>query len=421
MVKTRSLIPPPLLRRFCWALPGLLLAFLPGCVGEGKSPGAGDPAAIAPAAGSEAGPAASLEREDRKLASRIAGALDDRRLAAQVIITGVDGKGLLGESMGALLELVPAGGIMLFAYNLGTEQDAIPSFLVSVSRCIAGSGIPPFIAVDHEGGRVQRFGPPFRRLPAPAAYWDLAQSRGRDYALKAIEEDALFSGRELREAGVSLNFAPVAEIAGPGNQAFLGDRSYGPDAAFVTEAAGAFIRGMAAAGILCVVKHFPGNSGADPHRETALLAGDSAALDSMTAPFAALIRGGDPAGVMVSHVLAPGWDGERIASLSPFVMGDKLRGELGFTGIILGDDFFMDAARLSGLSPEGAAVEALIAGADMVMAWPMNLRAMQGAILSAVREGRLSREELREKAERILYQKIRSGLVNRSESNRKGE
>ncbi|MDR2402671.1 MAG: glycoside hydrolase family 3 protein [Spirochaetaceae bacterium] len=431
-------------RRFCQIrqigrfLSVLFLTILPGCTGEGRVvEGKSSAEAPSPAELWEAeSPADSSTGKDRELASRLASALDDRLLAAQVIITGIDGREVLGESMAALLEAVPAGGIMLFAYNINTDRETISPFLENCSRRIAGatviggdtgaagdgrdsgfgfSGIPPLIAVDHEGGKVQRFGSPFRQLPAPASYWETAQIRGWDYALEVIEEDARLSGLELRKMGITLNFAPVAEISTPENQGFLDDRSYGPDGTFVTAATGAFVRGMGAAGILCVVKHFPGNGEGDPHQETALLAMDSAALDLMIAPFTALVRGGAPAGIMVSHVLVPAWDAKRIASLSPVVMGDKLRKELGFTGIILGDDFSMAAVRSLGLDPGEAAVEALIAGADMVMAWPLNLRDVQRAIVSALRDGRLNRERLQEGAERVLCQKIRSGLIAREE------
>jgi beta-N-acetylhexosaminidase len=135
--------------------------------------------------------------EFRESALRIARALDDRRLAAQVIMTGIDGKGTLGKPMEALLRSVPAGAIMLFKYNLSIPREAIPPFLSACSALIAGitagdSGdgtapegvvpagasrdqlrprIPPFIAVDHEGGDVHRFGAGVKRLPAPASYW----------------------------------------------------------------------------------------------------------------------------------------------------------------------------------------------------------------------------------------------------------
>ncbi|MDR3336539.1 MAG: glycoside hydrolase family 3 protein, partial [Treponema sp.] len=117
-----------------------------------------------------------------------------------------------------------------------------------------------------------------------------------------------------------------------------------------------------------------------------------------------------PPMVMVSHVLVPAWDAERSASLSPRVIRDWLRGELGFNGLILADDFSMGAVS-SAKSAGEASVEALIAGVDMVMTWPFNFTAVHRAILSSLRNGELSRERLREAAERIIYEKIRSGLI----------
>jgi beta-N-acetylhexosaminidase len=131
----------------------------------------------------------------------------------------------------------------------------------------------------------------------------------------------------------------------------------------------------------------------------------------MVEPFAELIRAGPPSGIMVSHAVVPAWDGERNASLSAEVMGGRLRGELGFKGIVLGDDFSMGALAGSGFRPEEAAVEALIAGADMVMAWPLNLRSIHGSILQALEAGRLSRNRLEEAAARIIAEKLRYGLV----------
>jgi beta-N-acetylhexosaminidase len=112
---------------------------------------------------------------------------------------------------------------------------------------------------------------------------------------------------------------------------------------------------------------------------------------------------------MVSHVLVPAWDGERIGSLSPALIGEWLRKDMGFGGIVLADDFSM-AAAASRLSPEEAAVASIAAGADMVMAWPMNLLKLRGAILKALEEGRLSRSRLEEAAARIIAEKIRLGL-----------
>jgi beta-N-acetylhexosaminidase len=168
------------------------------------------------------------------------------------------------------------------------------------------------------------------------------------------------------------------------------------------------MRGMKAAGISCVVKHFPGNAG-DPHLETPLMRGGAESLRKAAAPFAALISGsgGGPAAVMVSHIVVPAWDAGKNASLSEVVMKEKLRGEFGFGGIILADDFSMGAIS-GGYDTAEKSREALAAGADMVMAWPRNLVSVHGAILAALEDGRLPRARLEDAASRIVREKLRS-------------
>lgn len=344
-------------------------------------------------------------------ATKIAASMDERFLASQVLITGLDGKSSLSPAMEALLGEIPPGGIMLFKYNLASGKDDVRSFLSLSSDLVSeASGVAPFVAVDHEGGLVHRFGPGVAKLPAAFSFWELAQEEGPEAALDILEREVSASALEIRDLGVTMNFAPVAEVLNDDNRDFLETRSYGPDPAFTERAASVFVRAMDAAGVACVVKHFPGNTG-DPHGGPALLEADRAALDRMTAPFAGMIRGLRPAALMVSHVVVPAVDGERNASLSPLVMMGWLREELGFQGILITDDFSMAAVSSSGLGPEDAAVEALIAGADMVMTWPGNIAPVHRAILFALEEGRLPRQRLREAARRIIAEKIRCGLV----------
>jgi beta-N-acetylhexosaminidase len=359
-------------------------------------------------------------------AAHLAASLDDRLLAAQVLMSGIDGKTpALSDAMKTLLRNSPPGGIMLFKYNLDTEKETIRAFLDACSAYIAATfsqqeellPISPFVAVDHEGGAVHRFGPEVRRLPEPAWFWESAQNQGRDYALKELEARAQCSGEEIRALGITMNLAPVAEILDEENRLFLEARSYGPDPDFTEAAVQAFIRGMKAAGITCVVKHFPGNTGTDPHKGRAILSADREALNRMIQPFAGVIRNTQPPAIMVSHIVVPAWDRERNASLSPKVIKDWLRGKLGFTGIVMGDDFSMGAVADSGLSLEDAVVEALNAGVDMVMTWPRNLRGVHEAILTALQEGRLPRERLKEAVERILVEKIRYGLIQEKKEN----
>jgi beta-N-acetylhexosaminidase len=367
----------------------------------------------------------------KERAARIAAALDNRLLAAQVIISGVDGRERLGRDMRTLLEECPAGGIMLFRYNLDANNEAIRTFVAEAVSLIATGAlvnaqrtggtypsIPPFVAVDHEGGAVNRFKPGVADLPPARSYWEAAQNGGRDAAIAQIEADSFRAGIAINRLGVTVNFAPVAELLTDNNRAFLDDRSYGPDPDFCAGAAGAFIRGMERAGVLCAVKHFPGSAGPDPHRRPSTLGGGKAELDELAAPFAVLVSGGQARMVMVSHSTVPALDSANIASLSAAVMGGWLRDELGFEGIIICDDFSMAAAAGRGAAdggpprPEEAVVRALAAGADMALVWPPDLRRVHRAILAALDDGRLERERLREAAARIIFEKIRMGLID---------
>jgi beta-N-acetylhexosaminidase len=316
--------------------------------------------------------------------------------------------------MEALLRDISPGGIMLFKMNLALDKERIPGFLQTVSDLAAEGtgGIRPFMAVDHEGGLVHRFGDGVERLPPPLSFWDSVQSNGREAALQRIEEGAGRSGKELKSLGINLNLAPVAEILNDENQRFLEDRSYGRDGDFVAAAAVAFIRGMDAAGIACAVKHFPGNSSADPHSAQAVLTADRETLDRMVRPFGDIIREVNPAGVMVSHVIVDAWEPGVHASRSPAVISGWLRDGLGYRGIILGDDFSMGAISAAGLREEEAIVDALNAGVDMVMTWPRNLARVHRSILKALDEGRITRKRLEEASARILYEKIRYGLAD---------
>jgi beta-N-acetylhexosaminidase len=312
---------------------------------------------------------------------------------------------------------------MLFRYNLDSEKDEVRALLRECSAIVSEAGmngIPPFIAVDHEGGDVHRFGPGVERLPGAASYRKIALEQGtlqgRNAALARVEADARRSGQEIRALGITMNLAPVAEILTTENEAFLSERSYGSDAGFTRDAAAAFIRGMAASGVACIAKHFPGNSSGDPHQEKTILRVDREALDSLASPFAVLINAPAsqncrPAGIMISHCIAEARDPIRNASLSPLIMRDWLRDELGFEGIALGDDFSMPAIALSGMGVEEAAVAALKAGLDMVMVWPKDIISVHGAITGALDSGGLSRERLREAVTRILCEKLRFGLV----------
>jgi len=344
----------------------------------------------------------------RLRAFEIASSLDDNLLAAQVLISGIDGRGGLQPQMESLFTDHPTGGVMLFRYNLNTPNDSIRDFLSQVSTLInEKSGVAPFIAVDHEGGTVYRFQNGVAALPAASSYWEASLSQDRETALQKIFNDVFRSGFEIKQLGINMNFAPVAEYLTDNNRKFLESRSYGPEPSFAAEAAAVFISAMEQAGVMCVVKHFPGSAGPDPHYSFSVINGDKDELDELVFPFAYVFKNGARA-VMAAHTIIPEMD-DKIASLSQVVMRNWLRRELKFDGIIISDDFTMAAA--GSTSPEEAAILSIAAGADMVLVWPGNLARTHAAFIAAIEEGRLSRERLIDAAARIIYEKQRLGLM----------
>ena len=343
----------------------------------------------------------------RERARAITASLDDSSLAAQVLLTGIEGRQALSPAMRNILRRIPAGGIMLFRYNLDTTKNDIRNLLSEASALITGrNGIAPYIAVDHEGGLVHRFGTLAERPPSAYSFWELAQVSGLEAALLDAETIYRRSAMEIRELGINMVLGPVVEILNSENRAFLDTRSYGPDVEFTQAAASAYVRAMNAAGIASVLKHFPGNTGVDPHHGSSVLNADRAALNELAEPFAGIIRELSPPAVMVSHVMVPALDSRANASLSRPVIEGWLREELGFQGIVIADDLAMGA-----VVSRDAIVEALLAGVDMIMVWPQSITSAHNAILNALQNGRLPRIRLEQAAERIIAEKLRYGLV----------
>lgn len=357
---------------------------------------------------------AALATQIMQAAKKIAAELSDIELAGQVIMTGVDaapGIGVSREEQARLARIKP-GAIMLFRKNLNKDDAACRAMTAKLAAAAALPDLPPFIAVDQEGGAVERVKSASARLPSPASYAELIADKGEAAVLDAIRRDAEKSARHLFSIGITLNLAPVAEPLNNENKKFLKDRAYG-DAAWTAKAAAAFIQGMKAGGVACVAKHFPGNTGVDPHRALPVIRGSAAELDAQIAPFRALSS--SAAGIMAAHSVAAAWDAKRGASISPIVIQKKIKDEMSFAGFVLADDFSMGAASSGGLAENGLAkgnldaaktIASLAAGADMIMAWPANVSADNSAILKALETGVLTRERLRDAASRIIAQKL---------------
>jgi beta-N-acetylhexosaminidase len=259
-----------------------------------------------------------------------------------------------------LLQHPLVGGVILFTRNY---QD--PQQLTRLVSAVHGARSPPLIvAVDQEGGRVQRFRPGFTRLPP-------ARRIGHEYDLDARAGLALaratgwLMAAELRAHGVDISFAPCVDLDLKVSEV-IGERAFHADPAVVSQLAMGWMAGMREAGMAATAKHFPGHGAvvADSHHTLPVDRRPLADLSAELAPYRRLIANGLPA-VMVAHVLFPGVD-PAPASLSGRWIRDVLRGELQFQGVVFSDDLSMGGAAAAYGDVVARARQALSAGCDML-------------------------------------------------------
>ena len=283
------------------------------------------------------------------------------------VMMDLPGPGLDGEDREIALH--PAiGGVVLFDRNFEDVRQ-----LAALTGELHRLRSPPLVlAVDQEGGRVQRFRNGFTRLPAARR---IGARYGREPGLaRALARAAgLVAAAELRRAGIDLDFAPVLDLAG-GNEETIGERAFHGEPQVVADLARCWLEGAARAGFSGVGKHFPGHGTArgDTHLDAVA---DERTLERLRArdlvPFAALA--GRLGGVMTSHVRFPDVDPRDAVTFSARWIRGVLRSELGFAGIVFSDDLSMEAARRDRGTPESRVMAALAAGCDAALV--MNDRA----------------------------------------------
>jgi len=276
-----------------------------------------------------------------------------------------------------------AGGVILFARNFESTRQ-----LAALTGEIRALREPqPLIAVDHEGGRVQRFHEGFTRIPPMRALgegWGKNPSRAR----AAAEATGYVIAAELRSHGVDFSFAPVLDVDF-GSSSVIGDRAFSDEPGVIAALAGAFVAGLTAGGAASVGKHFPGHGyvKADSHVAVPV---DERGLGEIEAadllPYRELIKQG-LCGIMPAHVIYPEVD-KRPAGFSPVWLKEVLRGRLGFGGMIFSDDLSMEGASVAGGVVQRAEA-ALAAGCDMVLV--CNAPQAVAEVLDGLKAGPLDR------------------------------
>jgi beta-N-acetylhexosaminidase len=267
-------------------------------------------------------------------------------------IIGLSGPILTAEEAGLLREFPPLG-IILFARNIESPEQL--SALTTAIREILGAETP--ILVDQEGGRVARLKPPHWPAFPPAATFE----NGPD---QACFDHFAAIGAVCAGAGFDVDCAPVLDLRLPEQHGIIGDRAYSADPAEVARLGAATIRGLQSAGVIPVIKHIPGHGRAlaDSHLELPRVTARAETLAADIAPFRALAGLG--AWAMTAHILYEAWDATLPATLSPTIIRNVIRGEIGFDGFLISDDLAMKA--LSGTPPE-LALRAIAAGCDAVL------------------------------------------------------
>ena len=288
--------------------------------------------------------------------SALLAAMSTRDKLAQLLMVGVTG----AADARAVVADHHVGGIMVGSWtDLSMLSDgSLPD--------IAGSAgpLPLAVSVDEEGGRVSRLAGLIGSQSSPRV---LAQTHTPD----EVYGIALDRGRQMRALGITVDFAPVVDVTAAADDTVIGDRSFGSDAATVTEYAGAYARGLRDAGVLPVLKHFPGHgSGSgDSHEGSVVTPSLTDLQQSDLVPYRTL-SSEVPVGVMVGHLQVPGLTGSDPASLSPAAYGLLRSGGYGgppFNGPVFTDDLSGMGAITARYGVAEAALRGLAAGADTAL------------------------------------------------------
>jgi beta-N-acetylhexosaminidase len=346
--------------------------------------------------------------------------MDLKKLIGSLCIFGFEGKTVPNFIKQAVSEW-NLGGVILFKRNIESKEQLIG--LISELRSLQND-TPLFISVDHEGGRVFRLPPPFTAIPTareigkefikkelPPPLRGGGQGEGeRDVKDNIAFQTGALMGRELKEVGFNLNYAPVLDVDTNPVNPIIGDRAFSSDPEIVSQTAFELIRGLRSQGVLPCGKHFPGHgdTSLDSHLELPVVDQPLSRLQEVElAPFRAAIQNGIEM-IMTAHVLYPQIDPDFPATVSKKILQGILREDLGYKGVVISDDFLMKAVFDRYGVPEAARLF-LDAGGDIpLICKEENQQALTlEALEKWAKDGILVRPKLEASWERVMKLKKR--------------
>jgi beta-N-acetylhexosaminidase len=362
-------------------------------VGQGGLSSAGSPATGSPAAA---------------CVTQVLGGLSLAQRVGQLFLVGVTGD-IAGPELTAAEHTYHFGSLLLSKTSVGTAQLAAQTAAMQRLASSPAGDVRLFIAANQEGGEVQQLtGPGFAVMPSAL--------RQGEWPVSKLRAAATDWGTDLRTAGVNLNLAPVMGVVPPGTAATNAprgqlDREFGFDPATVGSHGAAFISGMAAAGIMSVAKHFPGLGRVAGNTDFTANVVDNVttATDPALSSFKAAVTAGAPM-VMVALATYTKIDPAELAVFSPTVM-KLLRGQLGFTGVIVSDDLG-EAVAVQSISPGNRAIGFLTAGGDLVTSQTLApAEQMAAAVLAKAQGDATFRATVDAAARQVLSAKRAAGLL----------
>lgn len=345
------------------------------------------------------------ERIDAKMAQMT---LEERVLQMFMItpeaLTGYGTVTVAGDVTYQSLQKYPVGGIILFAQNvidpdqLGTMNGNLQNYSEEIT------GLPMFISVDEEGGKVARIAK--NSNFSVETFSDMRSIGDSGDTTKAYEVGNTI-GAYLNQYGFNLDFAPDADVlTNPDNQV-IGTRSFGTDPYVVSEMTQSVVKGLEDNQVYACLKHFPGHGATSGDTHAGYAYTDKTLdelMQSELVPFSNGIQNGVHF-IMVSHIAAPQVTGDNLpASLSPYMIQTVLREQMGYDGIVITDAMNMGAIS-DNYGSADAAVRAVNAGADIVL-MPKDFASAYQGVLNAVENGTISTDRIDEAVRRILRVKM---------------
>ena len=301
----------------------------------------------------------------------------------------------VNKIMRALNEKYPVGGVILFAHNIADESQ-LASFIKEI-KALNGS---PLLAIDEEGGRVARIAnngsfdvPKYESMAAIAESGDPTEAYNAAFTI----------GSYVKDYGFDIDFAPVADVNTNPENIIIGPRAFSDDPETAADFVVSYLNGLDSANVIGSLKHFPGHGDVKTDTHSGY-AETNKTWDEMLKcemiPFKAGIEAGAQM-IMTAHIAAPKVTGDDLPStLSPVILQEKLRGELGFKGVIVTDAMDMGAITKH-FSNSEAVIKAIQAGVDIILC-PRDFDKTYDAVVAAVEKGDIKESRINESVARIL-------------------